>query len=112
MSYGPMGGKGGGIWCQQPIRDLYRVPGAISLNHIEYGVVRCGVMGHIPYRSEKKKGACPVVRGHLFSEFYTRPGISATPRCFGWPIVSMTVPSDFSTGQLTEPVALQKKLFT
>lgn len=59
MPYGPMGG---GSWRQQPFEICTGYRGWFLLNHVEYGVVRCGVMGagkkrmeHIPYRSEKKK---------------------------------------------------------
>lgn len=78
MPYGPMGG---GSWRQQPFEICTGYRGRFLLNHVEYGVVRCGVMGAgeekngaYPVSVGEKKGACPVVHGHLFSEFYTRQG--------------------------------------
>ena len=72
---------GRGKLAPAAIRDLYRVPGVVLA---EPRRIRCGAMwcdgsreeknGAYPVSVGEKKGACPVVHGHLFSEFYTRQG--------------------------------------
>src|SRR5271170_3431188 len=52
-------------------RDLYRVPGT---HRIWCDGSRGKKEWSISYQSEKKKELALLVRGHLFSEFYTRQG--------------------------------------
>ena len=107
-----------GELARAAIRDLYRVPGAVLA---EPHRIRCGAMwcdgsrgrknGAYPVSVGEKKGACPVVHGIYLASFTLDKDLSHSSLLW-LANVSMTIPSDFATGQLIEPVALQKNAFT
>jgi hypothetical protein len=103
----------GRIVCQRPFEICTGYRGWFLLNHIEYGVVRCGVMGSrgrkngaYPVSVGEKKGACHVVHGIYLASFTLDQDLSHSSLLW-LANVSMTIPSDFSTNQLIDPVALQ-----